>query len=77
MEYILNKAGIRMNTVEKKQKKMPGRKRNTSFLISCLTVGIIFLIWIAASAAGMLEEAKVVPSISAVWSALTDRKSVV
>ena len=71
MEYILNKAGIRMNTVEKKQKKMPGKKRNTSFLISCLTVGIIFLIWIAASAAGMLEEAKVVPSISAVWSALT------
>ncbi len=51
---------------------MHNSKSNKSILISCLSVGIIFAVWIGASAAGMLDNAKVVPAIGSVWAALTN-----
>ena len=74
MEYILKSMKTAKATISgKTDRKTVGvkqKKGNRNFLISCLTVGIIFLIWIIASAAGVLDEAKVVPSIGSVWAAL-------
>ena len=48
------------------------RKHGRYFWISCITVGVIFLVWIIASATGSLDNARVVPSIGAVGAALLD-----
>jgi len=55
---------------ERESAGLKQKKRNVSLLISCLTVGLILLIWVIASVSGALDEAKVVPSIGSVWAAL-------